>query len=685
MAIFQAFHLVLYPLIQPANSALIMKINSFIFLAFTALFSLPILAQTDSLPSISIPEVVISTCPGELTPNEAPRSIAIILPQEITNAASISLGEALEGVAGVDLRERGTFGIQSDLSIRGGSFEQTALIVNGVRWSAPHTAHHLMDVTFDVEDISRIEVLKGGSSPFLGTGALSGTVSIFTGPGRENKALASIEAGSFGMLRIKSTVDFGSQSFRHRFAVSRISTSGYIENTDASMVLASYSSRLIHEAGLFNFSISTANKAFGAQNFYTASYPTQYEETETLQSQLSWEQSYGNLKLQGALHIRNHNDMFELFRESEGFYENTADGFYVMNGDTAALYAPGASWYHGPNRHKSRTKGASGSAVYGGSLGFTAFRFDIRNESIFSNVLGTLEGAQEGDTVLTKGDSRTTHEFALSHRFSAGRFATTVTGAITNGVFGTFVLPGATLTMRLEEEGSALLFGSANRSMRQPSFTDLYYNIGGAQGSIDLQPEWSDNFETGVRAALDINEKLTLSFEQALFVRQGHNLIDWVRFSGEDTTRATNFREVTFTGMETSLKLKSVHGNYIEAHYTSMKASESSSGFESNYVLDFLKHQLNVRALLALPGEINLTFRYSLQDREGGYYNPVEGIEKEFVPLGLFGANISKSFLEGKLNTNLRIDNVLNIEVHDIGNVMLPGRMIRGGLTFAFD
>ena len=274
---------------------------------------------------------------------------------------------------------------------------------------------------------------------------------------------------------------------------------------------------------------------------------------------------------------------------------------------------------------------------------------------------------------------------AISHRFSAGRFATTVTGAITNGVFGTFVLPGATLTMRLEEEGSALLFGSANRSMRQPSFTDLYYNIGGAQGSIDLQPEWSDNFETGVRAALDINEKLTLSFEQALFVRQGHNLIDWVRFSGEDTTRATNFREVTFTGMETSLKLKSVHGNYIEAHYTSMKASESSSGFESNYVLDFLKHQLNVRALLALPGEINLTFRYSLQDREGGYYNPVEGIEKEFVPLGLFGANISKSFLEGKLNTNLRIDNVLNIEVHDIGNVMLPGRMIRGGLTFAFD
>ena len=662
-----------------------MKIKSIILLVFSAISSHSIIAQIDSLHYISIPEVVISTCPGNLSPKEAPRSISIILPQEIINAASTSLGEVLEGVAGFDLRERGAFGIQSDISIRGGSFEQTAMIINGVRWSAPHTAHHLMDVTFDVEDISRIEVLKGGSSPFLGTGALSGTASIFTGPGRKNKAFASVKAGSFGMLRIKSTVDFGSQNFRHRFAVSRLSTTGYVENTDAKMMLASYSSSLIHEAGLFNFSISSANKAFGAQNFYTASYPTQYEETETLQSQLSWEQSYGNLKLQGALHIRNHNDMFELFRESEDFYENTADGFYVMNGDTAALYAPGASWYHGPNRHKSLTKGTSGSAVYDGSLGFTAFRFDLRKESVFSNVLGKLEGALEGDTVLTKGDSRTTNESAISHRFSAGRFATTVTGGITNGVFGTFFLPGATLTMRLEEEGSALLFGSANRSMRQPSFTDLYYNIGGAQGSIDLQPEWSDNFETGIRVSLDINEKQALSFEQALFIRQGHNLIDWVRFAGEDTTRATNFREVTFTGMETSLKLKNVNGNYIEAHYTAMKASESSSGFESNYVLDFLKHQLNVRALITLPGEINLTFRYSLQDREGGYYNPVDEIEEEFVPLNLFGVSISKNFMDGKLNTNLRVDNVLDIEVHDIGNVRLPGRMIRVGLNFALD
>jgi hypothetical protein len=93
VATFQAFNLVLYRLIKPTNGAIIMKIYSFILLVFTVLFSQYIIAQADSLPSISIPEVVVSTCPGYLSPNEVPRSISIISPQEITNAASISLGE----------------------------------------------------------------------------------------------------------------------------------------------------------------------------------------------------------------------------------------------------------------------------------------------------------------------------------------------------------------------------------------------------------------------------------------------------------------------------------------------------------------------------------------------------------------------------------------------------------------
>ena len=248
-----------------------------------------------------------------------------------------------------------------------------------------------------------------------------------------------------------------------------------------------------------------------------------------------------------------------------------------------------------------------------------------------------------------------------------------------------FILPGADLTMRLDTDGNALWFGSVNRSVRQPSFTDLYYNLGGAQGSIDLEPEWSDNFETGVRANMALSETSSLKFEQTAFIRQGHNLIDWVRYEGSLTTQAANLRDVTFNGMETSLLLRCKNNNTIGVSYTTIKASESSVGFESNYVLDFLRHKLDIRTSLSLPADLTLSLRYSLQDREGGYYSPVEGEEIEFLPVGLLGATLSREFMEGKLKTNVRVDNVLDVALVDIGNVMLPGRWVRASLTFVFN
>jgi iron complex outermembrane receptor protein len=246
-------------------------------------------------------------------------------------------------------------------------------------------------------------------------------------------------------------------------------------------------------------------------------------------------------------------------------------------------------------------------------------------------------------------------------------------------------LPGADLTIRIDKVGNAILFGSLNRSVRQPSFTDLYYNLGGAQGSLDLQHEWSDNFETGIRVNMVTSETSSLKLEQSKFIRTGHNLIDWVRLEGEDVTQATNLREVIFNGMETSLILNWKTDNLIRVSYTSIKASESSVGFESNYVLDFLRHKLDVSTSLSLPADFNLSLRYSLQDREGGYYDPVEGEEVEFVPTGLLGATLSREFMEGKLNANIRVDNAFDVELVDIGNVILPGRWVRASLTFAFE
>ena len=117
--------------------------------------------------TLSIPEAVIQTTFSE-TEAASPRNLVTLDPEVITGAAQPSLDGLLETVPGIDARQRGPWGAQTDLSIRGGSFEQVALWVDGIRWSAPHTAHHLLNLPIDPEDIQRVQVVRGGS------GALGG-------------------------------------------------------------------------------------------------------------------------------------------------------------------------------------------------------------------------------------------------------------------------------------------------------------------------------------------------------------------------------------------------------------------------------------------------------------------------------------------------------------------------------
>ena len=151
------------------------------------------------------------------------------------------------------------------------------------------------------------------------------------------------------------------------------------------------------------------------------------------------------------------------------------------------------------------------NALYTSKYGYTALRLDARNEAVYSNLLGTQEWAEEGlfsgDSIFTNGDSRFNTEFAVSHGVEKGRFSTSLTAGIFNSSrFGTFFIPGFNTTLKLgKEKVSSYLFASANRSVRQPSFTDLYYSIGGAQGSQDLKPELSNNYEAGFRIIYKFN------------------------------------------------------------------------------------------------------------------------------------------------------------------------------------
>ncbi|MDA0729433.1 MAG: TonB-dependent receptor plug domain-containing protein [Bacteroidetes bacterium] len=637
-----------------------------------------------------------------VTPENAPRALVVLNAEELGQTGASTVVEVLETVPGVDMRQRGPLGIQTDVSIRGGSFEQTALWVDGVRWSAPQTGHHLLDLPLDPEDINRVEVFRGGASHALGAGAMTGALSLRTGPGVDNGTLVVAESGTNAYMKAKVRWDFGDEWRRHRISISRTGTHGTLgrgTNTDAALVRGRYVGMFHGDWGVVRTSLGLAQKSFGAQNFYSSNFPTQYEQTLTIQGQATYEKQWNAMRIEASLHHRTHVDEFHLYREHDDYYVasdvldsagQTVGQVLVMDGDTAA------SWYQGPNNHLSQSDGMRLVWRANSRWGETFVSLDGRDESVLSNLLGVDSlGDSTPDSPYAKGDTRRNLDAAVGHRLEAGRFAMSATAAWNmNSMFGRRFVPGVDASLRLNDAGS-VLFASANRSVRHPSFTDLYYTLGGAVGSRDLMPEWADHFEAGIRVSLPTTWGMAWSLEQSLFHRMGHDLIDWARPNGSWTTYAVNLREVQFSGLETVLTVGPLSRGtsdgaaegmwqvrYGRLAWTTLEASEESLGFESNYVLDGLKSKLDMSLGLTLPGQLLVDARLSWQDRMGGYVAGSTGEEVEFYPFTQLGFTVGRAFDQLGVRAYVRIDNALDVQVMDIGNVQQPGRWIRLGVAY---
>ena len=656
--------------------------------AFVAAAQTTMTADTTAIQAAPVTGSLAKTLP-----QKAPRALVIIGQEEVAQTAASSLADVLESIPGVDVRARGPFGIQTDLSVRGGTFNQTALWVDGIRWSAPHTDHHLLNVPLDPEDITRVEVLRGGASSALGTGAMTGAVALTAGPSFQDGTTVIAETGTNNWARAKVTTDFGTERGasnvrRHRISASHATTDGTLgagTNTDADMTRMRYSGLLSGKWGSLRTSLGYADKAFGALNFYTASFPNQFEKTRTIQGQTMFARSKRNVKIEAGLHHRTHVDEFQLYREGDGFYQYTDDDYLVLGEDTAA------SWYQAPNNHISHTTGGRAMLRVVSYLGQTFASVDTRREFIKSNLLG-VDSLGDDEGIYRRGDVRLNTDISLGHRAEFGPMVLSATAAWNvNSMFGTRFVPGAELTVDMADDGSSILFVSANRSVRHPSYTNLYYTLGGAVGSRDLQPEMADQIETGVRLSLLDDAAVGIQFEQAFFQRRGSDMIDWARPNGSDTTFAINSRSVTFTGLESVMTFtprREQDGDwkvrYGRLGFCTMEASETSAGFESNYLLDFLQTKIDASAGVIVPGDIHVDGRWSYQDRIGGYYNAALGEEVEFEPFSLVSVTASRRFWEGQVRAYARVDNALDRTVVDLGNVQQPGRWWRLGVAYTF-
>lgn len=614
---------------------------------------------------------------------EAARNVIIIDKNVIEASAATSINEILEFAASVDVRQRGQQGVQADLSLRGSSFEQVLVLLNGIKMTDPQTGHHALNLPIDLLDIERIEILHGGAARIYGPGAFAGSINIITKNPNISQAKIQLMAGENGLRQAGISASVVEENHSHTLSYMNRKSDGFVENTDYQLDNLYWQSELNLKNTSFQFNAGQNTKEFGAQNFYTVNFPNQYEATKAQFTSLAANVELENLTISPQAYYRKHTDRFELLRESPDFYHRLVDGGFANNfGDTIGFY-------NGHNYHQTDVYGAEINLTYQSVLGKTSLGYDYRKEDILSNNLGkdmssSIKVKNENENAFyTKSDSRENSSIYAEQTYSSNKLFVSA-GVLynTNSKFDEDFYPGIDAAFQLNSDYR--IYGSVNKSFRFPSFTDLYYNLGGATGSINLKPEESVNYELGLK----LNESNGFG-HVSLFRREGKNLIDWVRLNGSANTVATNLTEVVIEGAEIDYSTKPSGWvkevkflNQIKFSYTYMTSDNNSDGFESNYVLDFLQHKADLFFQLKLTETVNFNWSTSFQERKGEFVDANREAQK-YEAIYLSDAKLT--FQQKDLLLFLQVTNVFNQEYFDLGNVQNPGRWVSAGLNYKID
>lgn len=620
--------------------------------------------ESDSISSkITLNEIQVS---GKRAPGiyqETGRQIAVISREQIEKLPAQSIQGLLRTALGVDIRERGPLGMQADISMRGGSFDQVMILLNGINVTDPQTGHYGLNLPVDLASVERIEILRGPAARVHGPNAFDGAINFVTKSGSENKVSAQLTAGDHGLYNLHAGLSHRKGAFGNYFSAQKGASDGYIDNTDFDILNLYYRGQVTREQSKFSLQLGYNDKSYGANSFYSASYPNQFDANRTLFAAASMESS-GLIRIRSDVYWRRHHDRFELFRN----------------------YIGAASWYTGHNYHLSETAGASLNATTSWSLGTTSLGAELRSESIWSNVLGLpmdkpLDVPGENEGQFTRSFNRTNFSVFAEHNIYFGRFD--LSGGVlinrhSNSGYGVDWYPGIDLSYRL----TTLLKWTAsyNRSLRMPTFTDLFYSGPTNVGNPNLKPERAETYETAFRLR---NE--TYSASVGGFYRIGRDLIDWGRIPGETVYTTSNINRVEALGTEaaadlllselipgqTLLRSLSVNYSYV------WQDKVSDEGYESYYVLDHLRQKLNISLIhgLGLPNvEVNWNMQY--RDR-AGYYTKSDGTRVDHTPFWL--TDLRVSWNKGNYGLYAEASNLFDATYSDLSELRQPGLWLKLG------
>ena len=673
----------------------VVNIGKICFTYILVMLATPNYAQTDTLTigkNVDLEEVVVAAKRSPIVYSKLSRIVNTLSGDEIEQLPAENLQEALSFYPGVDVKQRGPQGVQADLSIRGGSFDQNLVMLNGINMNDPQTGHFALNLPVDLSAVSKIEILKGSGSRVFGPNAFSGVLNIVTRPLDTNLVNLELQGGQNGYYKSALATNLTTGKLRTFLALSHSGSNGYIDNTDFNLSSLFLQSQYHLNISTVDFQFGYSNKGFGAQGFYTPEYPNQFEENNMLFSALSLDINTNQLNTNASVYWRRHKDRFELFRESEDWYQREGD-YFVRNDNDTAKYAPGVyeSWnyYSGHNYHLTDVYGANVNTDFRSLLGKTSIGFDFRSENIWSNVLGnpmedTLSVGNDSHGAYTKSYTRTIVNSYLEHTVYIDGFVASI------GVLGSWSnefnrkwkwFPGADLSYNFTK--ALKVFASANRSLRAPTFTDLFYEGPNNIGNPELKNEHVTSYESGLKW----NQR-HLSAYLSAFYSNADDVIAWVDTDPDDKGKfkTENLTNLTKKGLEFRFQYRFTQLPLIDAasmNYTYIDQTKDAGKYTSKYSLNYLKNKLVINLRMQPLKQVALNISGHYNDRNGSFlrYDKVNDTylsDKSYAPYWLFNAKLRYDI--DSWDFYIQASNLLDNHYYDMGNIRMPGRWIKIGV-----
>ena len=615
-------------------------------------------------------EVTVSGTMSPLSQLQSARIVGVITRQQIESSAVQTVNDLLKLAVGVDVRQRGGFGIQTDISIDGGTFDQITLLLNGVNISSPHTGHLAADFPVSLSDIQRIEILEGAASRVYGASAFGGAINIVTK--HDSHPLTSLDAGAHG----GSYATFGGDA---RLALNRVlggglfSTSlsatyqrsdGATVNSDFQRGNAYFNTRYDADDFGLHLQAGYSQKSYGANTFYSAAYPNQYERNRRFIFSLGAE-------TKGRIRLR-----------PEVYWNRLVDNFELIRGTTT-----------GENFHRTDVHGARVTADIAWIAGRTAVGAEVREEGIYSTSLGLpIQGkllhkvAGEDELYYKNHDNRTNLSFNVEHSVVLPHFTASI-GVLANknSRFDDRLRFYPGIDLAYTPSSHWRLFASYNKGFRLPTFTDLYYKSPTHQGNQGMRAEESHSFQLGTKANYQFGRVFT-NYTLKGFYHRGTNMIDWVMYTADDVFHSANF-DLDNLGVqvEATASYNRVALN-LAYSYIHQRRHDDINIFKSNYAMEYLRHKFVATLHHPIVSRLTAAWTFRWQDRMGSYilYEDAKSTG-QLVPYDPYATlDLKLRWTAKHYELWAEATNITNHRYYDLGNIPQPGIIVLAGARVKF-